>query len=54
MDNRFDMQLASTELFDGKGWEFVSDSYEVIGNNGTYTLNGLISSPQSRPGPFPG
>ncbi|MEM8875128.1 MAG: hypothetical protein AAGD32_12830 [Planctomycetota bacterium] len=44
MDDRFDAQLFSTELRDGDGLEYVTDSYCVVGNNGTHTLNGHITT----------
>ncbi len=44
MDDRFDMQLASGEFYDGLGIDYVDDSYMVFGNNGTHTLNGAITT----------
>ena len=44
MDDRFDMQFGSGELFDGLGFEYVVGSYRVFGNNGTHTLNGSITT----------
>jgi hypothetical protein len=44
MDDRFDLQFASGELFDGVGLEYVADSYHVFGNNGTHTLGGAITT----------
>ncbi|QDV42273.1 Endonuclease/Exonuclease/phosphatase family protein [Stieleria neptunia] len=42
MDDRFDIQFATGEFFDGSGLEYVDGSYHVFGNNGTHTLNGSI------------
>jgi hypothetical protein len=49
MDDRFDMQIASTELFDGDGSEYLSGTYRVIGNNGTHDLDGLITTGNGAP-----
>jgi hypothetical protein len=49
MDDRFDMQIASTELFDGIGSEYLSGTYRVIGNNGTHDLDGLITTGTGAP-----
>ncbi len=49
MDDRFDMQLASGELFDLEGLEYIDDSYRVIGNNGTHALNGPITAGSGAP-----
>lgn len=42
MDDRFDMQLISGELTDAVGLDYVTGSYNVIGNDGTHALNGSI------------
>ncbi|WP_197203657.1 lamin tail domain-containing protein [Crateriforma conspicua] len=42
MDDRFDIQFASGEFFDGVGIDYIDGSYHVFGNNGTHTLNGSI------------
>lgn len=44
MNDRFDIQFASGEFYDGVGLEYVSNSYHVFGNNGTHTLGGSIKS----------
>jgi|GEM_PF-1037792 len=44
MDDRFDLQLASDELYDRSGFEYVNGSFFVFGNNGTHTLNQGIQS----------
>ena len=44
MDDRFDMQFVTDELFDGTGLEMVDGSYRVFGNDGTHELNGPITT----------
>ena len=44
MDDRFDFQLGSGELFDGIGFEYIVGSYHTFGNNGTHALNAGINS----------
>lgn len=54
MDDRFDMQLVSTELYDGEGVSYIGPgigdcnaavhSYRAFGNDGSHTLNGLITT----------
>lgn len=44
MDDRFDFQLASDELLDGEGLDYVTGSYRVFGNNGTHFLNDMIDT----------
>ena len=44
MDDRFDIQFASGEVFDGLGFEYVANSYHVFGNNGTHTLDMPITT----------
>lgn len=44
MDDRFDIQFASGELFDGGGVDYVSNSFHIFGNNGTHTLNQPITT----------
>jgi len=44
MDDRFDIQFASAELFDDVGLEYVDGSYHVFGNNGSHTLGGAITT----------
>lgn len=42
LDDRFDMQFASTSLLDSIGLDYIEGSYTVLGNNGTHQLNGSI------------
>jgi len=59
MDDRFDMQLLSTDLLDGEGLSYIgpgvgdipaaSHSYRPFGNNGTHPLNGRISQGSGAP-----
>ena len=44
MDDRFDIQFASGEFFDGLGLEYVNDSFHVFGNNGTHTFDAPITT----------
>jgi endonuclease/exonuclease/phosphatase family metal-dependent hydrolase len=44
MDDRFDIQFATGELFDGVGVDYVPNSFHVFGNNGTHTLNQPITT----------
>ena len=44
LNDRFDLHLASGELFDGVGLEYVENSFHVFGNNGTHTLNSPITT----------
>ncbi len=44
MDDRFDIQFASGELFNGAGLDYVSNSYHVFGNNGTHTFDMPITT----------
>ncbi len=44
MDDRFDLQFASGEFFDGVGIEYVASSYRVFGNNGTHAIDGAITT----------
>ena len=44
MDDRFDIQFASGEFFDGGGVDYVSNSFHIFGNNGTHTLNQPITT----------
>ena len=43
MDDRFDLQLVTAELLDGKGLDYIADSFCVFGNNGTHHMNGPIT-----------
>ncbi len=44
MDDRFDIQFASGEFFDGIGVDYVANSFHVFGNNGSHTLNQPITT----------
>jgi hypothetical protein len=44
MDDRFDLQLLSEELWDGAGLDYVEASYRVFGNNGTHALGQAITT----------
>ena len=44
MDDRFDFQLVSGELLDGRGVDVVAGSYWAFGNTGSHTLNGAITT----------
>lgn len=44
MDDRFDIQFASGEFYDGAGVDYVSNSFHIFGNNGTHTLDGAITT----------
>lgn len=44
MDDRFDIQFATGEFFNGVGLEYVANSYHVFGNNGTHTLDMPITT----------
>jgi hypothetical protein len=44
MDDRFDFQLATANLLDGKGVAYIPGSYQAFGNNGTHGLNNTIDS----------
>ncbi len=44
MNDRFDLQLASGEFFDGVSLEYVDDSFHVFGNDGSHTLNSAITT----------
>ncbi len=61
MDDRFDFQMVSTDLFDGEGLSYIAPgvgdctaataSYRAFGNSGTHNLNGDISSGTGHPDP---
>ena len=36
IDDRFDFQLVTGELLDGEGLDYISGSYQVLGNNGSH------------------
>lgn len=43
MDDRFDLQLISGELLTPGGLDYVAGSYRVFGNNGTHSVNGILT-----------
>jgi hypothetical protein len=43
MDDRFDFQLATTELNDAEGLSIIPGSYHAFGNNGNHFMNGPIN-----------
>jgi endonuclease/exonuclease/phosphatase family metal-dependent hydrolase len=43
LDDRFDFQLLSGELFDGSGLEYRSGTYHAFGNNGSVAINSNIN-----------
>ncbi|MFG0288949.1 MAG: lamin tail domain-containing protein, partial [Rhodopirellula sp. JB044] len=43
MDDRFDLQFASGELFVSGGLDYIPGSYRAFGNNGTHSLNGTLT-----------
>ncbi|HEX5472702.1 MAG TPA: hypothetical protein VFW73_12500 [Lacipirellulaceae bacterium] len=44
MDDRFDIQFATGEFFDGVGVDYVTNSYHVFANNGTHTVDAPITT----------
>jgi endonuclease/exonuclease/phosphatase family metal-dependent hydrolase len=44
MNDRFDIQFATGEFFDGGGVDYVSNSFHIFGNNGTHTLDQPITT----------
>jgi hypothetical protein len=44
MDDRFDIQFATGEFFDGTGVDYVPNSFHVFGNNGTHTFDMPITT----------
>lgn len=44
LDDRFDFQLVTGEVLDGRGFDHIAGSYWAFGNTGTHTLNGPLSS----------
>jgi len=44
MDDRFDFVLASSSFFTGSPYDYINGSYQTIGNDGTHTLNGAITT----------
>ncbi len=47
LDDRFDFQLFTNELFDGVGFEYINGTYGAFGNNGSVNVNGSINDPSS-------
>ncbi|TWU41277.1 Endonuclease/Exonuclease/phosphatase family protein [Novipirellula aureliae] len=43
MDDRFDLQFASGELFVSGGLDYIPGTYRAFGNNGTHSLNGGLT-----------
>jgi len=43
MDDRFDIQFASGELFVSGGLDYIAGSYRAFGNNGSHSLNGNLT-----------
>lgn len=53
LDDRFDFQLVTGELLDGRGFDVIPNSYWAFGNTGTHALNtslatGSLSALQAR------
>ncbi len=44
MDDRFDIQFATGEFFDGTGIDYVPNSFHIFGNNGTHTFDAAITT----------
>jgi len=44
MDDRFDFQLVTGEVRDGRGFDYVSGSYWAFGNTGTHLINQAITT----------
>jgi autotransporter-associated beta strand protein len=44
MDDRFDFQLVTGAWLDGRGLEYIPDSYWAFGNTGTHNLNQAITT----------
>ena len=44
MDDRFDFQLVTSEVLDGRGFSYVTDSYWAFGNTGNHVFNQAINS----------
>src|SRR5205823_1387950 len=47
LDDRFDFQVSTGELFNGSGLEYLSGSYHTFGNNGSVAVNHDINDPSS-------
>ena len=44
MDDRFDFQLVTSEVLDGRGFSYVTNSYWAFGNSGNHVFNQPINS----------
>ena len=44
MDDRFDFQLVTGEVLDGRGFDYVGSSYWAFGNTATHALNAAITT----------
>jgi autotransporter-associated beta strand protein len=44
IDDRFDYQLTTGELLDGRGMDYLTDSYWAFGNTNTHTMKGAITT----------
>ena len=44
MDDRFDFQLVTSAVLDGRGFDYLPGSYWAFGNTGTHTLDGALST----------
>src|SRR5262249_14898075 len=44
MDDRFDIQFATSEFFDSGGVDYVPNSFHIFGNNGSHMLNEPITT----------
>jgi len=44
MDDRFDFQLVTAAMLDGRGFDYLPGSYWAFGNTGTQSLNGALST----------
>ena len=44
LDDRFDFQLVTGELLDGRGFDVIPGSYWAFGNTGTHSLNNTLAT----------
>ena len=44
IDDRFDFQLTTGELLDGRGMDYLTDSYWAFGNTNTHTMKGSVTT----------
>ncbi|WP_068266231.1 lamin tail domain-containing protein [Rubripirellula obstinata] len=49
MDDRFDLQFASGELFVSGGLDYIPGTYRAFGNNGTHALNSVLTGTGAAP-----